>query len=151
MSSLRRGALALALALCGVLATGCAPGPSPEVVTDRARGLFDGLVGDLSAVDPGVLRSVEITPASEEACGDEEQPGVQTSFVATGTLSITAEDDAGRTILDALSDDLDDEEWDRIRTSEDGQDAWASEDGIVITTTLASPAIVVAVFTSCRA
>lgn len=146
----RLAAAAAVISASAVLVTGCAFGPDPEEVREHAAATFDDLLAVLAETDPAVLRGVQATPATEQACGEGDE-GTQSAFVATGTLSITATPDAGETAAEAVADALDPEVWDRIRTAADapGQRAWAAEDGVVVTVTFDDPVLVAAVFTPC--
>lgn len=138
------------LALSGALAlAGCA-GLDPELVATEAEAVFDGLVAQAAETDATVLRTLETSPSAEQACpGDEER--TQTSFTATGTLSITAGQSEARRIREDLGDTLDTEEWTTIHASASEQEAWISEHDVVVTLTSDGPAVVIAVFTPCTA
>lgn len=136
------------LALAGVLAlAGCA-GPDPELVATEAEAVFDGLVERAAETDAAVLRTLETSPSAEQACaGDDGR--TQTSFTATGTLSITAGQSEARRLREDLGGTLDTEEWTTIHPSAAEQEAWISERDVVVTLTSDGPAVVIAVFTPC--
>ncbi|WP_159499249.1 hypothetical protein [Microbacterium sp. 18062] len=139
--------LAVAALSAVLLLAGCA-GPDPELVTEKARAVFDGLVEQAAETDPAVLRTLEAGEAAEQACTGEDDRS-QTAFTATGTLSITADDGETRRIRDSLGDTLDPEEWTTILSAAAEQDAWISEDDVVVALTADGPALVIAVFTPC--
>lgn len=147
---IRLAGAVLALAVCATALTACTFGPDPAEVRSETREVFDDLVGVLSDADPAILRTVETAPESEQACGEDGE-GTQHALVATGTLPVTAPVDAVDAQVDALGAELDPETWDRIRSASDApeQQAWASEDGIVVTVTFDDPVLVTAVFTPC--
>lgn len=147
---IRLATAVVAISAAALLMTGCSFGPDPEDVREHAAATFDDLLGVLTATDPAVLRGVQATPATEQACGEDDE-GTQSAFVATGTLSITADAGVGETAATAMAEVLDPEVWDRIRTSADAPDqrAWAAEDGVVVTVTFDDPVLVAAVFTPC--
>lgn len=142
----------IGLVLTAAAVTGCSFGPDPDVVHADARAVFDDLLETMADTDPAIFRAVEELPESEQEC-DGDGRGTQRALVATGTLSITAAEDAADATIEAMADLLDPEAWDRIRraSSAAGQQAWASRDGIVVTVTFDDPVLVAAVFTPCTA
>ncbi|MDF2555051.1 MAG: hypothetical protein K0R60_946 [Microbacterium sp.] len=137
-----------ALALAAVLALAGCTGPDPAIIADEAEAAFDALVERAAGEDAAVLRTLEESPPAEQDCaGDEER--TQTSFTATGTLSITADEAETRRILEDLGDSLDPEEWTAIRPAVPEQLAWSSEHDVVIALTADGPSLVIAVFTPC--
>ncbi|MCK6067327.1 MULTISPECIES: hypothetical protein [Microbacterium] len=146
-----RAAVLGGVLLLGLALSGCGFGPDPETVRAQARVVFDDLVGEMAAADPAVLRAVEPAAEAEQPCGEGGQ-GSRRALVATATLSITAEAEAGEETMAALAATLDPETWDRIRPAAEAaeQHAWASPDGVVVTVTFDDPVLVTAVFTPCQ-
>lgn len=142
------GAALAALALLAL--TACSFGPDRALVRGGAERTFDRVVAELSAADAQTVRTVEVAEPVDEACPDDAER-TRTTFVATATLSVTADDAAWDETTERVADVLDAQTWDAIRadSAAPGQRAWASLDGVVVTVTPQGPALVAAVFAPC--
>lgn len=126
--------------------SGCAFGPDPREASDRASGVFDDLTAELAAIDPAVLRTVEVVPTDPVPCDDGDR--MQQALVARGTLSVRAEDGAAGDVVDTLAASLDGG-WEPVRSDDAAVRAWANDDGANVTLTDATPVVVVSVFGPC--
>lgn len=134
------------LAAAALTLSGCSFGPDPREVFDRTESVFDQLTQELSAVDPAVLRTVEVVPSEPLACEGEE---TQQTRVLRGTLSVRAEDGALTGVIDSLASTLDSDEWAVDDLAPSDIRTFTSEDGINVTITDDSPVVLVAVFGPC--
>jgi hypothetical protein len=144
-----RVARACALGAVLLVLAGCTVGPPPEEVRAQAQTVFDRMTAALGDVDPEVVRAVEVAPVERVECADDA--GTQESLVATGTLAVAADESDARGVVDDVQEVVDGEEFTRIRVPEDvdGQAAWISEAGIVVTLAFRDPVVVVGVFPPC--
>ena len=149
----RRRGITAAIAATGlvtaVLLAGCSA--SPVDARDRAEAVFDALVAEATAFDAQALRTIEVEPPAEQACGDDASV-TSVGYSATATLPVTATALVLDQVADDLVDSLDPLLWLPIEPSA-GLDQRAVEhadDGTVATVTIADRLLVIAVFTPCQ-
>ncbi|MGP6205461.1 hypothetical protein [Microbacterium sp. F2] len=146
----RRAAMfAVGLLSASVLLAACA-GPDIAELESDAESAFDALVGVAGATEEGILRTLEVASPEEQPCGEHDR-GVQRVFTAVGSVSVGADYAAEDALVDAVTEEIDPEEWTPIDADgvagKDG--AWVDESGIVATVSYDSPILVIAVFTPC--
>ncbi|MEV8358867.1 hypothetical protein [Microbacterium sp. NPDC076895] len=140
---------AVGLLSASVLLAACA-GPDIAELESDAESAFDALVGVAGATEEGILRTLEVASPEEQPCGEQDR-GVQRVFTAVGSVSVGADYAAEDALVDAVTEEIDPEEWTPIDADgiagKDG--AWVDESGIVATVSYDSPILVIAVFTPC--
>jgi hypothetical protein len=143
----RTAALAASCVAMATALSGCSFAPDAEAIDQRAQEVFDGIVASLDAADPAVLRTLEVLEPSEQAC--EEAGYTQTSRTARGTLAVAADAGAASSLLIDAESTFARDGYAPAERAGAGERAWVSDDGVLVTTTDASPVLVVAVFTPC--